>query len=93
MAKNGFKVMDSDMHVIEPVDLWERYIDRSFKERAPLGITRFQGDMLLEIEGRRLIYSSPNPRYDAWEMAKAKLEHARRPLFRHPISPSSMISF
>ena len=71
MAKNGFKVMDSDMHVIEPVDLWERYIDRSFKERAPRGITRFQGDMLLEIEGRRLIYSSPNPRYDEWEMAKA----------------------
>ena len=26
MAKDGFKVMDSDMHVIEPADLWDRYI-------------------------------------------------------------------
>lgn len=25
MAKNGFKVLDSDMHIIEPPDLWQRY--------------------------------------------------------------------
>jgi hypothetical protein len=30
--KNGFKVMDSDMHIIEPPDLWQRYIDRQFKD-------------------------------------------------------------
>jgi len=27
MAKNGFKILDSDMHIMEPPDLWERYID------------------------------------------------------------------
>jgi len=27
MAKNGFKILDSDMHITEPADLWERYID------------------------------------------------------------------
>ena len=27
MAKQGFKILDSDMHVVEPPDLWERYID------------------------------------------------------------------
>ncbi len=51
MAKNGFKVMDSDMHVIEPVDLWERYIDSAFKDRAPKSFSRFQGDMMIELEG------------------------------------------
>ena len=35
MAKNGFRVMDSDMHLMEPGDLWERYIDPAYKERAP----------------------------------------------------------
>ena len=25
MAKNGFKAIDSDLHVLEPADLWERY--------------------------------------------------------------------
>jgi hypothetical protein len=23
MAKNGFKLLDSDMHIVEPPDLWE----------------------------------------------------------------------
>ncbi len=26
MAKNRFYVLDSDMHIMEPPDLWERYI-------------------------------------------------------------------
>jgi hypothetical protein len=39
MAKNGFKILDSDMHVMEPPDLWERYIDSKFKARAPRGVT------------------------------------------------------
>jgi len=39
MAKNGFKILDSDMHVMEPPDLWERYIDRKFGARAPRGLT------------------------------------------------------
>ena len=30
--KHGFKVMDSDMHIIEPPDLWQRYIDPEFKD-------------------------------------------------------------
>ena len=37
MVRKGFKVMDSDMHVMEPPDLWQRYIDPQFKDRAPRG--------------------------------------------------------
>ncbi len=40
MAKNGFKVMDSDLHVLEPPDLWQRYIDPKFADRAPVGMIR-----------------------------------------------------
>ena len=39
MAKNGFKIFDSDMHIMEPPDLWQRYIDDEFKSRAPVGVT------------------------------------------------------
>jgi len=39
MAKHGFKILDSDMHIMEPPDLWERYIDDPFKARAPRGVT------------------------------------------------------
>ena len=37
MSHDGFKVFDSDMHIIEPADLWQRYIDARFKEGAPVG--------------------------------------------------------
>ncbi len=39
MAKNGFKIFDSDMHIMEPPDLWQRYIDSEFKGEAPIGLT------------------------------------------------------
>ena len=42
MAKAGFKILDSDMHVMEPPDLWQQYIDPAYRDRAP----RFKGDPL-----------------------------------------------
>jgi uncharacterized protein len=33
--KNGFRVMDSDLHTMEPDGLWERYLDGPFKKFAP----------------------------------------------------------
>ena len=33
---DGYKVMDSDIHVIEPPDLWQRYLDPQFRDRAPV---------------------------------------------------------
>ena len=64
MAKNGFKVLDSDMHLLEPVDLWERYIDEEFKDRAPKGLARTPLDLSVEVGGR----VGPNilGRSDAW---------------------------
>jgi hypothetical protein len=39
MTKNGMKVLESDIHLMEPVDLWDRYIDSQFKAIAPRGLT------------------------------------------------------
>jgi len=33
--KSGFKVLDSDLHTMEPDGLWERYLDPPFKKFAP----------------------------------------------------------
>src|SRR6266852_1922310 len=35
MSRNGFRVLDSDLHVIEPRDLYERYLDPRYQPRAP----------------------------------------------------------
>lgn len=31
----GFSILDADCHVIEPFEMWEKYIEPAFKSRAP----------------------------------------------------------
>src|SRR5215510_5667894 len=52
MAKNGFRVLDSDIHIIEPPDLWARYIDAPFKHQAPRGFADWVLDLRIEIDGK-----------------------------------------
>ena len=61
MAKDGFKVVDSDMHVIEPSDLWDRYIDPTGKDRAPKGMSRHPRLLAIQLGGR--IYPPENRSY------------------------------
>jgi predicted TIM-barrel fold metal-dependent hydrolase len=35
MAKRGFRIMDSDLHTMEPDDLWEKYVEAPFRKAAP----------------------------------------------------------
>jgi uncharacterized protein len=42
MAKNGFRVMDSDLHTMEPDGLWERYLEPPFKKYAPVFTRRLE---------------------------------------------------
>src|SRR3954462_13432234 len=55
MAKNGFRVFDSDMHIMEPPDLWERYIAPEFRAIAPRGRT---SDNMRDL---RLIFPKEEP--------------------------------
>jgi predicted TIM-barrel fold metal-dependent hydrolase len=47
MAKNGFKVFDSDMHILEPADLWQRYTDDKYRRYAPVGMSDHMRDLRL----------------------------------------------
>jgi predicted TIM-barrel fold metal-dependent hydrolase len=53
--KSGFKIMDSDMHLREPVDLWAKYMDPEWRDRAPsiLSSTARSSAMVM-IEGKIL---------------------------------------
>ncbi|HET8562490.1 MAG TPA: amidohydrolase family protein, partial [Candidatus Binatia bacterium] len=61
MAKNGFKAMDSDMHVLEPADLWQRYIDPAFADQAPVGLSRHKRDLGVQVAGKVLPRPPENP--------------------------------
>lgn len=51
MAKNGIKIIDAELHVMEPVDLWQRYIDPEFKSRAPYRMNEGKWDIRTVVEG------------------------------------------
>src|ERR1700740_907247 len=35
MARRGCLIMDSDLHMMEPDDLWARYLDEPYRANAP----------------------------------------------------------
>jgi len=43
--KNGFRVLDSDLHTMEPDGLWEQYLDEPFKKFAPRFTRRSDGSV------------------------------------------------
>ena len=55
MANQGFKVLDSDMHIVEPWDLWEKWIEPEFKDRAPKCKHDYPTDLVgVEVEGKAI---------------------------------------
>ena len=42
MAFNGWRVADSDMHIFEPPDLWQRYMAPEWQHAAPVGLTELR---------------------------------------------------
>ena len=53
--KNGFRVMDSDIHLIEPPDIYERYLEDRFQALAPTFVPAPVGlsdDWLIKIPGQ-----------------------------------------
>ena len=59
--KNGFKAMDSDMHVMEPCDLWQKYIDKKYLDRAPIGLNRHKRDLGVQVDGKVMPRPTPKP--------------------------------
>ena len=53
MAKQGLRVMDSDLHVIEPHDLWTNYLDPKFRDRIQTGPAG-DGQMHARVDGKVL---------------------------------------
>src|SRR5262249_19335238 len=51
----GYRVADSDMHILEPPDLWQRYIDPAFKHAAPVGLTEMRRDMRVKVKSHVML--------------------------------------
>src|SRR5216683_5362496 len=50
----AYNVIDADGHILEPLDLWDRYIDPKFRERRPRFVIDDNGKERLSVEGKLL---------------------------------------
>jgi len=48
-----YNVIDADGHILEPLDLWDKYIDPAFRDRAPRIVKQENGKERLVIEEQR----------------------------------------
>src|SRR5260370_26828138 len=46
----AYNVIDADGHILEPLDLWDNYIDPAFRDRAPRVVKGENGKERLVIE-------------------------------------------
>ena len=49
-----YNVIDADGHVLEPIDIWDKYIDPAFRDRAPRIVIDTDGKERLDVEGQVL---------------------------------------
>src|SRR5216117_1343112 len=50
----AYNVVDADGHILEPLDLWDKYIDHKFRERRPRFVIDENGKERLSVEGKLL---------------------------------------
>ena len=55
MAFEDSVVADSDLHVMEPPDLWQRYIDPAFRHAAPEGLSEVKRDMRVRVKNNVML--------------------------------------
>src|SRR5215469_8613072 len=48
----AYDVIDSDGHILEPLNLWENYIEPAFRDRAPRLFIDTDGKERLRIDGK-----------------------------------------
>ena len=59
MAFEDQVVADSDMHVFEPPDLWQRYLAPEFQHAAPIGLTDLRRDIRVRVKSQVLLKGGP----------------------------------
>ena len=91
MARNGMKIMDSDMHIIEPPDLWERYIDPKFRDRAPKGWPGHENPSVLEVDGRVYPKSAKRANSNYQKMYGALYERYKHAIEAGYDAPSQLV--
>ena len=93
-ASKSFPVFDADSHVVEPPDLWDRYVDRDYRALAKQALWREEGETgsYLKVNGKVFRdVGSPNiPRHAIWQPGMTwESVGDLDPDVRHPLTPGA----
>jgi predicted TIM-barrel fold metal-dependent hydrolase len=73
--RNGFRIIDADRHVIEPVEMWREYLDPAFRDAVPyLASTGSSPFPVLMVLGQPVM--SPIPERAQIELARTQQRRA-----------------
>jgi len=79
--KGGFKIIDSDMHLREPADLWEKYMEPEWREQAPKIVSSpTRSSAMVLLDGKVLKGYSPTYRGGIFDPTRidSEIAEARR---------------
>jgi hypothetical protein len=88
--KDGFKVIDADRHILEPSDLYQRYLPEKFKSRVHLA---GPNQTVREVDGKPVSDSAQRPGRDMTDygyifsmarVLRGRLREQVRPRLQHP---------
>lgn len=55
MGLRDHVICDSDLHVMEPPDLWQRYMAPEWVHAAPIGLTEMERDMRVKVKNHTML--------------------------------------
>jgi predicted TIM-barrel fold metal-dependent hydrolase len=55
MGLRDHVICDSDLHVMEPADLWEQYMEPAFAHAAPVGMAEIPRDMRVKVKNHVML--------------------------------------
>ena len=85
----AYNVVDADGHILEPLDLWDNYIDPEFRERRPRFVIDENGKERLSVEGKLL----GNPRGIGYHGKKMVSDPMYEPFWAMAEAPDFSIGF
>ena len=76
MAHGAFRIFDCDLHVVEPPDLWQKYIDPQYKSVAPVGLSEYPVDLRIrvgeKVRPRNSLIRPPADKKDAFYIKRER---------------------
>ncbi len=76
--RNGYRVIDTDCHQMEPPQIWTDYIDPEFTDRAPASMDLGNGRKGMVVEGEPLAKQDGSYPMDAKEFLEATIKGMQR---------------